>query len=198
MSEKKEKEKESRATFLQNELEKIRRPNGLLFPQDIVRAAAKKTHPLHTEFEWRNTEAARRYRLLQAQRLIRYVRIVEVTPDNKLVAVRLYESLPSDRRLGQGYRTIHEIMNDRDKTNELLASALRELQSFRMRYQQLCELAGVIREVEVVEVALEKEMQRAARKRARRTPAKRPPARSRTRRTPKGPGAPPREDSLRK
>jgi hypothetical protein len=53
--------------------------HGALTPELVVDAASAPTHPLHPRFEWDDTEAARQYRLVQAGRIIRSVR-VEVEP----------------------------------------------------------------------------------------------------------------------
>ena len=48
-----------------------KRDGGLLRPQAVVDAARPEDSPLHGAFCWDDTEAARLYRLDQAQRLIR-------------------------------------------------------------------------------------------------------------------------------
>ena len=52
-----------------------KRDGGLLRPQAVVDAARPVSSPLHGAFCWNNTEAAQKYRLLQAQQLIRSFRV---------------------------------------------------------------------------------------------------------------------------
>lgn len=60
---------------VEQELERLRGPDGILRLEDVVAAAADESSPLHSHFEWDNTKAAHRYRLSQARALIRSVQI---------------------------------------------------------------------------------------------------------------------------
>lgn len=133
---------------LQRELSRIASKDGVLRPERIVDVARDPKHPLHNCFEWDDSKAGEAYRLVQAQALIRYVKISITTPEEKIVVVRMFESLPSDRKDGTGYRSIQSIMSDKDKYQELLKSALAELESFRVRYRHLVELAPLIQEIQ--------------------------------------------------
>ena len=52
-----------------------KRDGGLLRPAAVVDAARDEKSPLHGAFEWDDTEAAQKYRLLQAQSLIRSFKV---------------------------------------------------------------------------------------------------------------------------
>lgn len=72
------------------ELGNIYKTHGRLTPTLVVEEASAPDHPLHTRFEWDDTAAGARYRLIQAQGLIRSVRVtVEQQPDNGPAPVRI-------------------------------------------------------------------------------------------------------------
>lgn len=58
---------------LAKELEKIREKRGKLTPYDVVEEAKDEKNPLHHEFVWDDSQAAKMYRLAQARRLIKAV-----------------------------------------------------------------------------------------------------------------------------
>lgn len=138
-----------------------KRHDGRLDPEVVVQEAANPDSPLHSRFEWDDTEAARRYRNVQAGVLIRLIKITVVRqePETKevtLTTTREFQSLPSNRaKKGDddsegSYERVADIMSDPDKRGEMLATALRELSAYRKRYADLIELAGVWREFDKV------------------------------------------------
>lgn len=140
-----------------------KRHDGRLDPEVVVQEAANPDSPLHSRFEWDDTEAARRYRNVQAGVLIRLIKITVVRqePETKevtLTTTREFQSLPSNRaKKGDSdedtegsYERVSDIMSDPEKRGEMLATALRELAAYRKRYADLIELAGVWRELDKV------------------------------------------------
>lgn len=125
------------------------RNGGILSPESVVSDASDPSSPLHDEFEWDDGAAGEMFRMLQANALIRRVKLTLVREDIKTKAisvttVRAYQSRPSMRtRDGGGYEPIEAIMSDQEKRDELLASVLRELQAYRKRYGALAALSGV-------------------------------------------------------
>lgn len=116
---------------------------GALRPRDVVDAARSHDSPLHKYFTWDNAKAAEQLRISEARKLIARVRVTMETGPLKVVTVRAFHSLPSDRgRIG--YRPIAGILSDEDRRRELLQTALRELAAFRRRYRDLAELSSVL------------------------------------------------------
>jgi hypothetical protein len=124
------------------ELARIAEKNaGLLRQEDVVRFAKDPTTALHTQFDWDDTEAAHKWRLEQAGRIIRLqVKVIEDTSQ----VVRAFVSLTPDR-VGEerGYRSISDVLSDEDKRSQMLGDALAELSAVRRKYQSLTQLAGV-------------------------------------------------------
>jgi len=137
---------------IKDELEKIRkRHNGLLRARDVVEYASDPKTALHAQFEWDDTEAARKYRLHQARCIIN----VTVTRlPNEVKPVRAYVSVSTDReRPGGGYRSLESVLSDDEKCAVMMGDAMRELRHFREKYQRLRELAPVFKAVEQLERA---------------------------------------------
>lgn len=112
----------------------------------VLDAARSRNNPLHKRFEWRNTVAAEKYRLMQAQHLIR-VAVVQLVPEAP--RVRYFVSLAGDRGTGFGYRTITTTVSDGVLRARLMAQARRELGTFRTKYRDLTELARVMDAIDI-------------------------------------------------
>lgn len=127
---------------IQAEFERLMRadPNGLLRPEALVVAAESPAHPLHDKFEWDDTEAARLYRIEQARTVIRSFRVH--IPDLN-VEVQALSSLEMDRQNSGGYRWTLEVLDRPDLRDELLRTALRELNAIKLKYQHIKELKDV-------------------------------------------------------
>ena len=125
--------------------------DGQLTPQIVLAEAEKKKSPLHSHFCWDDTEAARAWRLDQASRLIRRVRVtIEISPE-RTVSVRAFFNVTpeatgrdddddSDAPLSV-YVPVEVAM--RDHQPEILAQALSELRAIKNKYSHLNELAAV-------------------------------------------------------
>lgn len=136
---------------VKKELEEIRqRTGGFLKPSDVVKAAKKKASALHQFFEWDDTAAAQKWRIRQAQELIRVTVVVNEATSEK---VRAFVSLVQDRQRGLGYRATVDVMDSEELFAVLLEDAKNELITFTRRYErlrELAELSGVFKEVDKV------------------------------------------------
>jgi len=124
------------------ELARIAEENdGMLRQEDVVAFARNPDTALHTQFDWDDTEAARKWRLEQAGRIIRLqVKVIESTNQT----VRAYVSLTPDRgKEDGGYLPIDVVLDDKERSKQMLRDALSELSAVRRKYQALTELAGV-------------------------------------------------------
>jgi hypothetical protein len=143
------------------ELDRIRRKGGgVVTAEAVVEYAKDPKTALHSQFTWDDSEAAKRWRLEQAGRIIRLqVRVVS----EGTAATRVLVSLSSDRKAGGGYRDISAVLNDPDMAKELLADALSEFNAMRRKYGTIKQLAGVWAAVDQVKtVAAAKEESRPA------------------------------------
>lgn len=121
---------------------------GLLRASDVVMEAANAASPLHKYFEWDDGAAADLYRLQQARQLIRVVVHMQQYEEQSY-RVRTFVSLTEDRvQEGGGYRVMTSVLSSAPERARLLHQALRELNNFKMKYQELSELVGIFRAID--------------------------------------------------
>lgn len=109
----------------------------MLHPANIV-AWAKRNQKsaLHRQFEWNNSKAAERYRLWQARQIIQ---VNVVTEDGRPQLV----SLSFDRLGSGGYRSISDVVSDRELSEIMFNDALAELNRVQARFHRVRELTSV-------------------------------------------------------
>lgn len=139
----------SKIKLIRLEFDRIKKENGgFITPEKIVEYAKSPLSPLHSEFCWNDTDAAEKYRIIQAGNLIRrvYVYIPDNVRQNNIIKVREYVSLTNDRRVN-GYRHITEVITD----EELKARYIDDLQS---------ELSSTRNKLKTVSLAADKYAER--------------------------------------
>lgn len=145
-----------------DEMNALRAKHGLLKPDAVLRFAENPKTALHKRFTWDDTQAARLWRLEQAQGLITLVKVEIVPgPGRDPVSVRALVSLDEDRLNGGGYRSIETVMSDAGLRAAALRTAFAELEAMQKRYQHLEELANVF---EAVAIAKRRTIAKAQRK----------------------------------
>lgn len=121
------------------------RDGGLLRPAAVVEAARDVNSPLHSAFVWDDTEAARLYRLDQAQRLIRSFR-VKIEDGNKSFDAPVFVNLSTDRTSGKEnnpYRVAEDVARCPDLMAIAERDALGQLKGLRDRYGHLKRLGDI-------------------------------------------------------
>jgi hypothetical protein len=147
-----DKQAQKYGTFLER---KVGLGEGLRSPADIVEASRPVKAPTHEVFEWDDAEAADQYRLQQARQLVNHIMVIRQTDDGPVVT-RAYHSVvakadPDDERATRGYVSEAIVWREPKLRDQVVRDALRELQSWRDRYQHYAALAA---EVALVEQAL--------------------------------------------
>ena len=139
----------ARPSRIAAELERLRKLHaGKLKPQVVVQAAQPKSSPLHSCFDWRDTEAAYKWRLHQARQLILRVTVVYEGQSGNTIRMRPLVSLMVDR--SSGYRALVDVLSNPELRAQLLQEALAELERIRQKYADLRELSSVFAEVRKV------------------------------------------------
>ncbi len=117
-------------------LEDIRHqnPDGRLLPADVVKAAEDPESPLHSDFEWDDSEAARKFREQEARTLIRAFITFEPRIQRNS---RAYVSVPTDRTNGGGYRATGDVLANPDYVAQLTEEVRIRLRGLRTTYQHL-------------------------------------------------------------
>ena len=107
---------------INDELARIAERNGgLLTPDAVVAAAAKKDSVLHELFEWDSRKAAHAWRIEQARALIRSVRVV-ITTDRTKVSTVGYVRDPDLKADQQGYVATASLVGDSDRARSALVA----------------------------------------------------------------------------
>lgn len=122
-------------------LEALRQEHGQLTAEIAVEDARPEDAPLHPAFEWDDAVAAENYRLVQAREVIRSV--VVVRQDNADAnPIRAFVVIGDIGE--QEYTSTYVALADPAMRQQVLSRALRELQQWERKYQELEELAGVL------------------------------------------------------
>jgi len=133
---------------LRNELTSLYQQHGELTPQIVVDEARQIGAPLHGRFEWDDSVAGEKYRLEQASRLIRAVKIEFTAPQSEekrfiRAFSSLYESGEPER---QGYAPTEEVLENPITRKILLGNMQRDISQLKKRYGHLTEFAEMMRQ----------------------------------------------------
>ena len=126
------------------------REHGKLDGESLVEAAAQSDHPLHSRFTWDDTEAARRYRIEQANQIIRSVRVRVVTPGDgkhppREVKVRAFVSTRNmDAHDETRYMPMRDVITDDSRRAVLEARMHEDFRAFRRRWSQFKDFEDMV------------------------------------------------------
>ncbi len=130
-------------------LDELRRRNdGVLTPEQVLQDARRKKSFLHEYFEWDDDEAAVRYRLAQAGQLVRSVHVVYEKSDESDDEKTIRAFVNIERGHGE-YRDVVEVLANPQSRDKLLDDALRDLRSFKRRFEAFEAAIGsdIVREL---------------------------------------------------
>lgn len=123
-----------------DELDALAERSGLLTAEAVVEFASNPNTALHKEFTWDNTEAAQKYRLDQARRVIRvYVRFEPRVQRT----VRAFVSVPSDRATTGGYRPASAVIDNPRWAMQIAEEVAGKIRNMRGSYAYLKFLDGL-------------------------------------------------------
>tara|TARA_Y100000310_G_scaffold25056_1_gene23999 strand:+ start:3192 stop:3659 length:468 start_codon:yes stop_codon:yes gene_type:complete len=119
-------------------LESLRRDHGgIVEAEHVVEHGAEPSSPFHEALEWDDDAAAHSWRVVQAGKIIRSVRLVTANPDGSSEAQIAYVHVAP-----KGYTTTEVAMSDESLRAGVLQDALRALSSWQSRYGHLREIAN--------------------------------------------------------
>ena len=116
-----------------------------LTAQELVDVSKPESAPLHNAFEWDDATAGNEWRKYQARNMIRSLMIVR----NDQEPIKMYFNLEKKE---PEYKSIELILESESDYQKMLNNALRELNSFRTKYEKLTELRSVFAAIEALEV----------------------------------------------
>lgn len=136
----------TRVSTIITQLKEIELRDGVLTPSAVVNLAKDSNHPLHNVFEWNDTIAGEKYRLVQARQLINEF-TVKIN-DRKTEAFHnvtvMINNVPT-----RGYVSRENVANKAGLVNQLKRRAVQEIEYWRAKYDELSELSNVVNEEEV-------------------------------------------------
>lgn len=132
---------------------------GVATPEAVVLAAQSKDSPLHEFFEWDDSEAAAKFRLVQAGALIRRVKltVIRASVETKIIDVgttRAFVSPANERRSAKnpegGYSRIEHVLSDDERRKALIDTVRAELAAIKAKYSALSELSQVWQAIDAI------------------------------------------------
>ena len=120
------------------ELARICEKNGgVMSPKTIVEESIPETAPLHPCFEWDNDTAADRYREYQARQLVCCIIMKPETEKAVPTEVRAFV------HVAESYRPTQVVVSEKSLHDELLKSAIRDVEAFQRRLETFSSLRPV-------------------------------------------------------
>jgi len=141
--------------------------NGEVTPDVVLGDAQHEDSPLNSFFEWDDTQAAIQYRRTQARYLLRSIHVVVKVNDQETTTrafhrVTIHDTEPADNghevdepEPRQVYVSVQQVFTDAELRRQAIAEALRQLTSWRERYQQYQELAHVFKFIDTIQDTLD-------------------------------------------
>jgi len=113
-------------------------------PQNVVELARDEKSILHNDFEWNDAIAGEKYRKMQAAEMIRMFVFTPVKENNE--PTRVFE-ISTQKNV---YKPTKLILKNEDEYQNLLKSALLELNNFKRKYHRLTELEKIFEAIEEI------------------------------------------------
>lgn len=111
---------------------------------DLLNASRDKNAPLHNCFEWDDSIAAERFRLVQARQIISNIRITIVKDNEPPEPVRyLLNVKPVAPKIQGEFATVDVVFANPNYRRQVLNNALAELKNFQRKYSNYQELSCV-------------------------------------------------------
>lgn len=129
----------------------LERDNGRLAPADVVDAARDPTSPLHSHFTWDDSEAAEKYRLMQARTLIRTVKL-EITIRDVPLSVVGYVRDPEADAKTAGYRNVARLRTEEDAARAAIVDEMKRVSNAVRRAKGLALVLGVKEDIEQIDL----------------------------------------------
>ena len=110
-------------------------------PRQVVERAMDQDSELHKCFDWDDSSAAEKYRIVQARSVMANI-VIRRTPEQKqrnAPEIRVFYKTET----GRGYKAAPIVFNRTDEYQSLLNRAISELKTFELKYKKLSELQEI-------------------------------------------------------
>ena len=126
---------------------------GVLRADDVLKDAKKPTSPLHDYFDWDDDVAAQKWRVEQARRLIRSVRVV-IQSDTVRLSSIAYVQDPDSAKGDQGYTSTASLRSEPDRAMRALMAEAARADAAMRRAHEVAYSLGLSDKVDAVLSAL--------------------------------------------
>ena len=129
-----------------------------LTAESLLEKAKENNSSLHDFFEWDDTAAAEKWRMVQARNVINEVRvIVNDTEMYAFESVRI--NAVTEETSEREYKPIVEILNNDDYKAQLVNRAMSEIEHWQKRYEQINELSPIFDSIDATNKKWQKKKQ---------------------------------------
>ena len=135
----------------------INERDGHVTPKAVVVEATPEESPIHPQFEWNDPLAAHMYREDQARKMLQAIvvpLIVEkrdAPAEEIVIRVLQVENGDHEDRPARHYSFVQDILEDEDRTTNLLTSMRREMQAAADKYRVYSKIADLPHVRKVIE-----------------------------------------------
>ncbi len=134
------------AEIVGKHFEKVEKKYGELNSKNVLESARPTKSPIHSLFEWNDTQAAEKYRLEQASKLIVNLSVEVQTEDKKPLICRAFVNV-SEKKSGS-FINIESAFKSEETKDIVYKRALQELQAFEQKYKNLELFADLFSEID--------------------------------------------------
>lgn len=113
-------------------------------PENVLEKARDDETELHKCFEWDDSVAGEKYRIIQARDIIRHFVIVASEDKKDTPKVRSYQISTTTNK----YEPTRMFLQNPDEYKSLLERAKNELAAFKQRYKTLTELEEIFEDID--------------------------------------------------
>lgn len=128
-------------------LQQLQDASGVITPDDVLADAVNPESPLHDQFDWDDSSAARKYRLDQARTLIRSVRLVLTEKKHQIQSIAYVRS-PDAGSKEQGYVSSIVLRDDKARARQALIGELQRAEAALQRAYDVANAVGLSGEVD--------------------------------------------------
>ena len=134
-------------------------PDGRLTPEAIVKACSAKNHILYPFFDWSNSSAANKFRMLQARGLINrtYIAVCKLGAEKRKSGestVVIYKAIISardpEKETKNSYHSVVEVARRPDMSNIYLNRLKNKVRSIIKEFESYKELTEILNTLKTV------------------------------------------------
>ena len=115
-----------------------------ILPGRVVEVAKNENSEMHNYFEWDDTIAGEKYRIIQAGRIVQNLKVTIVKSE---IAEPIHVRAFVNTKRNTGYKNIEAVISNVDEYALLLSKAYKELTTIKEKYQQLEEIQELLKDI---------------------------------------------------